>query len=60
MKGTGGGDGGWEVSAQVEDRHVEKNGFKEKGREVSSLGHVNYTLESPQRGGTGCGDAWMS
>lgn len=60
VKGTGGGDRGWEVSAEVEDRGIEKNGYKEKGREVSSLGHVNCTLESPRGGGTGRGEAWMS
>lgn len=31
-----------------------------KGKEVSGLGHVIFTLESPQGGGQGRGKKWMS
>lgn len=60
VEGFGKADGGWEVSAQGEDGGLEKNGYEGKGREVSGLGHVSYTLESPQERGAGCGEAWMS
>lgn len=41
---------------------MQKNEDEGKGREVSGLGHVSCTLESPQgRGaGAGRGEAWMS
>lgn len=39
---------------------MEKNGYEGKGREVSGLGHVSRTLESPQGRGAGRGEAWMS
>lgn len=54
-EGTGGGDRRWEVSAHGEDEGIEKNGYEGKGREVSGLGHVSCTLESPQGRGAGCG-----
>lgn len=34
---------------------MEKNGHEGKGREVSGLGHVSLTVESPQGRGAG---AW--
>lgn len=60
VEGTGGGNAGWEVSTHGEDGGIEKNGYERKGREVSSLGHVSCTLQSPGGGGAGRGEAWMS
>lgn len=48
-----GRDRGWEVSTHGEDGGIEKNGYE--GREVSGLGHVSCTLESPQGRGAGRG-----
>lgn len=45
---------GWNVSAHGQDGGSEKNGYKRKGKEVSNLGHVSCTLESPEeKGGQG-------
>lgn len=51
---------GADVCAHGNHGGIEKNDLGGKGKEVSGLGHVSLTLESPQGSGQGCGKNWMS
>lgn len=51
---------GADVCAHGNHGGIEKNESGGEGKEVSGLGHVSLTLESPQGSGQGCGKNWMS